>query len=88
MKKIASEIYQEDHVTLKNKIFVITHDEIDYDIYDGFVIIAKDEKRVREIASKDPADEGSVVWLTRAIVEEIGESDLEEPIILSSFRAG
>jgi len=71
-----------------NNIYKIEHDEIDYDIYDGFVIIAKNIKRVREIASENHADEGKRIWLKSAWITKIGITELEEGIVLGSFRAG
>ena len=72
------------------KIFLIEHDEFNYDAYSGHVIVANNENEVRELAKKGSADEGKDIW-DKAIVTEEGvySGTKTEPFkLLSDFHAG
>lgn len=72
------------------KIFLIEHDEFNYDAYLGHVIVANNENEVRELAKKGSADEGKDIW-DKAIVTEEGvySGTKTEPFkLLSDFQAG
>lgn len=61
-----------------------------YDVYDGFVIVANNEEEVRELAKNSHADEGKRIWET-AEISKVGYYmgvEVSPFIILSSFNAG
>ena len=62
--------------------------EIDYDEYDGFVIIADTAKEARKMCLT--GDEGKYRWLRpkRSSVRKIGETKLKPQVVLASFNAG
>ena len=62
-------------------------DTVDYDEYDGAVIVAKNENHAREIDSST-LDDGSTQWLSDEHVKVEIVSNKDAGIILSSFNAG
>ena len=65
----------------------------DYDCVKSFVIIARNESEVRNIASNNHGDEGASVWLnkSKSITQCIGiaVSTITEPrIVIREFKAG
>jgi len=76
---------------MKHNIYLIeptSRADIGWDCYDGFVIIADNEKEARNFCPY--ADEGKKTWLykTYSTIEKIGESDKEKGLYLASFNAG
>ena len=76
----------------KNRIFLIRFRDIDYDEYKGFVVIASDEKRAWDIVAKEyPSKDGIYNNIRIDNIEEnkpIGETELKEGIVFSSYNAG
>ena len=72
------------------KIFLIEHDEFNYDAYLGHVIVANDETEVRKLAKEGSADEGKEVWdkATVTIEGEYTGTKTEPFKMLCDFRAG
>lgn len=66
---------------------VIDHNYVDYDSYDGKVVVAENEVQARKISNKRTGDEGKV-WEDAKIVScriiDVGETR----VVLASFRAG
>lgn len=72
------------------KIFVITHTNYGYDVYNGHVVIANDESEVRQLAKSLACGEGEDVWDV-AEIQQVGiyiDSKKEPFILLSDFSAG
>jgi hypothetical protein len=62
--------------------------KVEYDVYDAFLIRAKNEMEARQIAHENRSGEGPI-WSSNAFsscVEVSAEGDAE--IIISSFNAG
>ena len=73
------------------KIFKISHQKKGYNIYKGFVVVAKEESIARNMAKNNSADEGGLIWLMDAVVVEVGNYTGNETspfILLSDFNAG
>jgi hypothetical protein len=67
-------------------------DDVGFDEYDGFVIIASSTQFARKMASDLAADEGADIWLdktkcTATIIGEAKSSD-RQYVVLDSFNAG
>lgn len=71
-------------------IFSIKHDQGGYDCYSSHIIVANNEKEVRNLAKEEAADEGIDVWDTATVkVEGNYTGNKTEPfIMLSDFHAG
>lgn len=73
------------------KIFKISHNKKGYDMYKGFIVVAKEESVARNIAKNNSADEGGLIWLMEADVVEVGNyTGIETTpfVLLSDFNAG
>ena len=72
------------------KIFIIEHNERNWDSYMGHIIVANNEEEVKYLAKQVSADEGKEIWNKIPIFivgEYVGEK--KEPfILLSDFNAG
>lgn len=70
-------------------IYKISHDEQDYDVFMGHVIVASNKIQVVQLAIEISRDEGKDVWLL-APIEEVGvyNGDENEPFILLSDYHG
>lgn len=64
----------------KNGIYLITKEDVDYDEYDGFVVIAKNRKEAINMVINKIVDIDNI--------RKVGESSLKSQIVLSSFNAG
>lgn len=76
-----------------NKIYTVKRfGDIDYDEFDGFVVMAKSPKEAKAICADMAADEGREVWLV-AKATLMGTASKtyaysKATVILSSFNAG
>ena len=68
------------------KIFIIEHNERNWDSYMGHIIVANNEEEVKYSAKQVSADEGKEIW-NKIPIFIVGEK--KEPfILLSDFNAG
>jgi len=71
------------------KVYIITFNEVDYDEYDSFAVLAENKKDVVDIVkfrhSKDRFSE--VNWKGGYTIEEV-KMDRASRILLSSYNAG
>jgi len=74
-----------------NRIYKLWVDDCDWDQYDGFVIIAHDIRKAKEMVLKSPDAKSGFMgnWNeTNMHYKEVGFSHLEEQFVLESFNAG
>ena len=78
-----------------NNIYLVTrkNDDADWDEYDSFVVIARDEDEARNThPSGDNSDfnEPNRTWVDPSLVgvRYVGETDKDFEIILANFNAG
>ena len=67
-------------------------DGASYDEAAGFVVIAPDVAGARELASKDPGDEGAATWLAPGLASctliGAASTSLDAHVVLRDFNAG
>ena len=67
------------------KVFLVNLDNVDYDCFEGFVVVAENEKEVWEHINKKYTLEKD----QHATIEEVDPSKITKPtVILESFCAG
>ena len=70
------------------KIYVLLRkDEVGWDEYDSKVIVAKNEKRAREIANQHVGDEGEMWTDPNLVMCEVVDTTTEREVV-GSFNAG
>ena len=73
------------------KIYLITFNKCEYDQYDAFVVIARDEVKAINLIKEEYPDEKypDVDWKAGYKIKEIKPEEFKErKIILESFNAG
>ena len=76
---------------MMNKVYLIELREVDWDQYNGFVVVAKDEAEALEICGIR-AEKGEL-WDNKfrdnvELISVIADSKLKSQVILESFKAG
>lgn len=72
----------------KKGVYLINLREVDYDEYNGFVIIAKDKQEAIGIMLSKQFNGGNVQIDNIETIKKVGVSSLKSQIVLSSFNAG
>lgn len=74
-----------------SKVYLISRPDADigYDEYDSFIVVARDESEVRNLAKVEVGDEGEAVWDTAEITLIADKcADNQPRTVLGSFNAG
>lgn len=70
-------------------VYLVTIKFQGYGTYDAHVVIAKNTKEAKKIASTRIGDEGEWIWLNKSKVKKIGVAiTTKSKIVSSSFNAG